>query len=271
MNANRIKPIVEKLSNGISLELIQVDGGNFLSVDNPNGQEKLVTEISVSSFLISRYLVTNQEYAVFLNDYSHDKVKEGPFIGKEVIYEHPWGVKKENAGWQAVRGYENHPVIYVTWYGALEYCNWLSAQLGKQFRLPSEEEWEFAAKGGIYSKGFTYSGGNKLKEVGWYSQNSHKETKPVGLKSPNELGLYDMSGNVWEWCLDSWHQNFGSTSIDTGITGEASNKKVVRGGAWFEDEFNCQVSHGYWFDSNYWYNIVGFRVIQINQNLTNKN
>ena len=127
----------------------------------------------------------------------------GAYKGKNIIYKHPWGIQQVEGTWQAANAFEDHPVINVTWYGAIAYCDWLSEKEGQPYRLPSEAEWEYVARGGVKSKDFLFAGGHKLKEVGWYSKNSHGQTKPVGLKQPNELGLYDMSGNVDEWCADS--------------------------------------------------------------------
>ena len=118
-------------------------------------------------------------------------------------------------------GRGKNPVINVNVQDALAFCKWLSEKTGYTVRLPEEDEWEFAAKGGKYSKGFTYSGSNNLDEVGWYSSNSGRGTHPVGEKKPNELGLYDMSGNVWEW---------------TGTRG------VIRGGSWRFNVSDCAVS-----------------------------
>ena len=136
------------------------------------------------------------------------------------------------------------PVLAVSWHEAAQYCNWLSEQTGKLYRLPSESEWEYAARGGQQSHGFRYSGGNKLKEVSWYDSNSHLETQPVGLKLPNELVIHDMSGNVWEWCADHWHDDY-KKAPDNGsawITGGDPERRVDRGGFWSPDDNSCRVS-----------------------------
>lgn len=99
---------------------------------------------------------------------------------------------------------DHHPIVNISWKNATDYCEWLSAKTGKLYRLPTEAEWEFAARGGKLSKGFKYSGGNKADSVGFYKVNSPMQTQMVAKKSPNELGLYDMSGNTWEWCAD-WY------------------------------------------------------------------
>ena len=144
-------------------------------------------------------------------------------------------------GRQALFG-ERYPIIGVSWQNAIAYCRWLSEVTGQSYRLPSEAEWEFAARGGTQSGGYRYAGSNKLEEVGWYNHNSHSQTKPVGLKLPNELGIYDMSGNVWEWCADYWHDNYDSAPADgSAWLGEEENtRRVIRGGSWFNNVNNCQ-------------------------------
>jgi formylglycine-generating enzyme required for sulfatase activity len=115
-----------------------------------------------------------------------------------------------------------------------------------RFGLPTEAQWEYAARGGRYGKYFNYpySGGKRLEELGWYRENSHGETQPVGRKLPNALGLYDMSGNVWEWCEDDWHDNYenapddGSAWVDT----PRGSYRVFRGGSWFNSADYCRVA-----------------------------
>ena len=235
-------------------EVLPIKGGAF-ALDGKHN-------ITVRDFHIGKYLVTNAQYGLFLQQYDSIKVKSGEFEEREMFYEDDWGVQKVEGIWQAAKGFEDHPAIYVNWYGAVEYCKWLSGATGYNYRLPSEAEWEYAASGGPKSKGFLYAGGHKLKEVGWYSKNSHGQTKPVGLKQPNELGLYDMSGNVWEWCADHWHDNYdgvpkdGSAWVASGDT----TRRVVRGGSWDLSTGICRVSYrlrGY-ADSRY--SIIGFRV-----------
>lgn len=147
-----------------------------------------------------------------------------------------------------------------------------------RFRLPSEAEWEYAAKGGHHNslkntspipkaaKTYTaYAGSDKLKEVAWYGHNSHEETKEVGQKQPNELGLYDMCGNVWEWCLDVWEsyqQEANGVRIDPLVAATSRGQdRVYRGGAWFNDAQSCRVSYrDYWLPA-YRFNNLGFRVV----------
>ncbi|MBK6948155.1 MAG: formylglycine-generating enzyme family protein [Haliscomenobacter sp.] len=171
--------------------------------------------------------------------------------------------------WQAVMGDNpsyfkapNRPVEQVSWIDVQTFLEKLNTRTGKTYRLPSEAEWQYAARGGHRSQGFTYSGGNKLNEVGWYDENSHAETKPVGLKQPNELGLYDMSGNVWEWCADVWHDNYEGAPDDGSAwtTGGDQDWRVVRGGSWYFDDDNCRVSSRDWYDSVDRFNNIGFRL-----------
>ncbi|MEZ5038678.1 MAG: formylglycine-generating enzyme family protein [Saprospiraceae bacterium] len=243
-------------------EMLEVEGGTFKMGSTAYKSEQPIHEVTVPDFFMGKYPVTNAQYAVFLNDYQSDKVKGHEHEGEGMVYEHSWGIQQKGRQWQAAKGYEDHPVIYVTWYGAIEYCQWLSIQSGKAYRLPSESEWEYAASGGKHQSGFSYAGSNDLNEVGWYDQNSHDQTKPVGLKFPNELGLYDMSGNVWEWCADHWHDNYEGAPKDGSawLTGGDSARRVVRGGSWDYYVYNCRVSYRFWIVADGWFSAIGFRV-----------
>ena len=155
-------------------------------------------------------------------------------------------------GWQ-----ENHPIVNVTWDDASAYAQWA----GK--RLPTEAEWEYAARGGRLSKGYTYSGGNDPGAVAWYDGNSGKQTQPVGEKSPNELGLYDMSGNVWEWCADLYDENYYRNSPKQDPTGPSSGQfRVLRGGSWNINDSYCRLTYRNWFFPSLRGNNIGFRCAQ---------
>lgn len=137
--------------------------------------------------------------------------------------------KPSDNGW----GRDTRPVTNISWDDANNYCKWLSYQLGKSVRLPTEAEWEFAARGGVKSKGFIFSGGDSLNEVSWNFGNSVGQTHPVGTKKENELALFDMSGNVWEWCSDWYNATYYAESPSNNPTGPLNgNYKILRGGSW---------------------------------------
>jgi len=165
-------------------------------------------------------------------------------------------------------------MIYVNWYGAKEYTKWLMRKTGFPFRLPSEAEWEFAARGGKSNSRFRYSGSNKIKEVGWYIKNSHNTNKFIGnvgsrpesifdLKISNELGIFDMSGNVQEWCADNWHDGYYKAPEDGSawVKKVDSNDRVVRGGSWFFSEINGRVSDRFKYYTLDRKANVGFRLV----------
>ena len=150
--------------------------------------------------------------------------------------------------WQAVMGSnpsyfkgDDLPVEQVSWNDCQDFISKLNAMTGKRFRLPSEAEWEYAARGGKKSRGYQYSGSNTLGDVAWYEGNSGSKTHAVGTKQPNELGIYDMTGNVYEWCQD-WYGSY-SSSPQTNPTGAASGSyRVSRGGSWNYSARFCRAS-----------------------------
>ncbi len=167
-------------------------------------------------------------------------------------------IEQVNGVFKVKAGKENYPVIEVTWYGARAYAKWVGG------RLPSEAEWEYASRGGNQSKGYKYSGSNNIDDVAWFRKNSsiYKGTHQVGTKQPNELGIYDMSGNVWEWCNDDWHESYTNAPTDGSSWGDGSGSyRVLRGASWFSYADYCRVA----YRNNYFpylsYYKYGFRVV----------
>jgi len=210
-----------------SPEMILVEGGTFSMGSNEYTNEQPVHDVTVGSFYMSKYEVTFDEYDEFCEATAKGKPPDSGF-GRGI-----------------------RPVIDASWYDAVEYCNWLSEKEGltpcysgsgeniscnfnaNGYRLPTEAEWEYAARGGNNHDGYEYSGSNTAGDVGWYYSNSGSETHPVGGKSPNSLGLYDMSGNVWEWCWD-WYGGdyYSSTSLVDPEGPDSGSYRVLRGGSW---------------------------------------
>ena len=213
--------------------MIKVQGGNFyMGSDDLDGtadvDEQKKHEVTINSFEISKFEVTVWEW----KQYAKAKKIKMPNAPK-------WG-------WN-----DKLPMNNITWEEAISYCNWLSKQEGltpvysmngpfyacnfaaNGYRLPTEAEWEYAAKGGKLSKGFKYSGSNTLDEIAWHKGNSNGVPHVVGSKLQNELGLYDMSGNVWEWCWDWYNKDYYKIENGKNPKGpENGEKKCVRGGSW---------------------------------------
>ena len=193
-----------------------------------DSDEKPVHQVTVSSFSIGQTEVTQALwYAVM-------------------------GQKPTSGGsqWSSTYGLgDNRPAYYVSWDDCQEFITKLNQITGQQFRLPTEAEWEYAARGGNKSQGYKYSGSNTIGDVAWYwdnipsqtSGNSGYGTQPVATKQANELGIYDMSGNVWEWCSD-WYGSY-SSSAQTNPTGPTSGSdRVCRGGSWGDYARVCRVA-----------------------------
>ena len=211
------------------MELLFVDGGVFrMGSAARESNEKNVHKVTMHrEYYVGKYPVTFDEYDEFCIDSGKDR-------------------RPADQGW----GRGQRPVVNVNWYSALLFCNWLSARerrspcySGKAvhvrcdfaangYRLPTEAQWEYAARGGRRSKGYRYSGSNKAANVGWYWDNSGGMTHTVGEKKPNELGIHDMSGNVWEWCWD-WHNHYPLSAQTDPIGPASGSRHVLRGGSWY--------------------------------------
>ena len=221
-------------ANGVSFTMVTVEGGTFTmgatpEQQNPYDSEKPAHQVTLSTFAIGETEVTQA-------------------LWKAVMGSNP-------SAWKG----DNLPVERVSWEDCQEFIWKLNALTGERFRLPTEAEWEYAARGGKRSKGYQYSGSKKLDDVAWYYDNSGDKTHPVGTKRANELGLYDMSGNVWEWCQD-WYRSYGS-SAQTDPTGPVSgSNRVLRGGSWSGDAGRCRVAYRSWFDASFRNIILGFRL-----------
>lgn len=215
------KEVNNKITDQPKPVMIAIEGGSFTmgSYYDPGGNNsKPPHTVTLSSFSMGKYEVTVAEYKAFCT---------------------AAGGKMAWSPWEAN---DNYPILDVGYSDADAYCNWLSETTGKNYRLPTEAEWEYAAKGGQKSRGYTYSGSNVLDEVGWYEDNS-KQIQEVGRKKPNELGLYDMSGNAWEWCQD-WYGKYTAEAQDNPRGPAGSGKyaeRVFRGGCWFYPASSCGV------------------------------
>ena len=170
---------------------------------------------------------------------AHSVTLSGYYIGKYEVTQELWkAVMGSNPSY--FKG-DNLPVENVSWNDVQEFLRKLNAMTGKRYRLPTEAEWEFAARGGNSSRGYKYSGSNSLGSVAWYDDNSGSRTHAVGTKSPNELGIYDMSGNVYEWCQD-WYGSYSSSSQRNPQGPNSGSFRVYRGGSWSNNAGRCRVS-----------------------------
>ena len=228
--------LIVSIKDGVNIEMIKVEAGTFMmgaspEMKSPEGNEKPWHQVNLT------------------NDY---------FIGKYEVTQ---------SLWQAVMGSnpssfkgDNLPVENISWIDCQEFIRKINSVSGKSFRLPTEAEWEYAARGGKYSPNYLYSGSDNISDVAWYKDNSGGVTHPVGLKQPNELGLFDMSGNVNEWCQD-WFGAYSSSPKNNPIGAETGNCRVGRGGGWFNITWNNLSVFRNFCPPNKFGNNLGFRLV----------
>lgn len=209
--------------NGVPFEMVRVEGGTF-SMGSYSGEsdEQPVHSETVGTFYIGKTEVTQRLWSAVM------------------------GSNPSN-----FRG-ENLPVENVSWFDCQEFVDRLSRLTGRIFRLPTEAEWEYAARGGNKSRNYTYSGSNDLYRVAWYTENSGSTTHPVGQKLDNELGIFDMSGNVWEWCSDNYSSSYSQP--------RNSSYRIQRGGSWYYYASSCRVANRYCNTPGNRINYLGLRL-----------
>ncbi|MDJ0676884.1 MAG: bifunctional serine/threonine-protein kinase/formylglycine-generating enzyme family protein [Calothrix sp. MO_167.B42] len=254
------KYFVEDLGDGVTLKMVQIPGGTFTMGSPESEQDSLSREkpqhqVIVEPFFMGKYVVTQEQYQVIMgknpSDFKNETIKQ------------PFGRQNRN---------KNRPVETVSWYDAVEFCDRLSKATGKKYRLPSEAEWEYACRAGTTTP--FYFGETITTDLANYDGNYppyvsaskgeyREQTTDVGIFPANAFGLFDMHGNVWEWCADPWHNNYkgapkdGRVWLDDGN----DNRSPLRGGSWVVDSRGCR--SGYRFRNNShgeFNNNIGFRV-----------
>ncbi len=239
--------------SGLNLDMVYVKGGTFTmgatSEQGSNDSAKPAHQVTLSSYHISKYEITQAQWKAVMGttiEQQRDKV------GAYSLY----GVG------------DNYPMYCVSWTEAKAFCEKLSQKTGKKYALPTEGQWEFAARGGVKSKGYKYSGSDAVGDVAWYYDNSYNlgenhpdyGTHAVGTKAANELGIYDMSGNVWEWCAD-WYGSYSSDAATNPSGPNSGSYRVLRGSSWSGSGGSCRVSIRYNFKPDVHGSYVGFRVV----------
>ena len=222
-------------------DMIFVKGGTFtMGATSEQGSEAFSNE--------------KPTHSVTLSDY---------YIGKYEVTQAQWeAVMGNNPSY--FTGDPDYPVEGVSWNDVQEYITKLNQLTGKSYRLPTEAEWEYAARGGAESKGYKYSGSHTLSYVAWYEDNSNSKTHPVGTKNPNELGIYDMSGNVWEWCNDWYASDYYNNSPQTNPQGPLwGSFRVIRGGGWSYFALICRVSIRSYEPAGFRGTYLGFRLVLV--------
>ena len=221
--------------NGVSFEMVRVEGGTFTmgataeQGSDADSDEKPTHQVTLSSYSIGKTEVTQE-------------------LWEAVMGSNPSDFKGSNL-----------PVEQVSWEDCQTFIRKLNALTGKNFRLPTEAEWEFAARGGNKSRGYQYSGSNALNDVAWYWNNSDKKAHPVAKKAPNELGIYDMIGNVYEWCND-WYSSYTSAPQTNPTGPNSGSNRVSRGGSWASIAWDCRVSNRSGFNPTRRYCNLGLRL-----------
>lgn len=215
----------------LGMKMVYVEGGTFqMGSSEGDSDEKPVHSVTLSSYYIAECEVTQAQWKKIMGNNS-----------------------SSNKG-------DDLPVTHVTWEDVHNFCRELSRLTGKNYQLPTEAQWEYAARGGKKGYGCLYSGSFAIDKVAWYDGNSGNCRHSVKQKQPNELGLYDMSGNVWEWCQD-WYGSYSSDSQTNPQGPSSGSYRVLRGGSWYISAQNCRVSLRSRNTPSYSNDGYGFRVV----------
>lgn len=222
--------------NGVKFKMIYVAGGTFT--------------MGATAEQIGYMNNETPAHQVTLSDY---------FIGETEVTQELWYAVMGNNPSYFTRSSRN-PVEQVSWHDCQSFIQKLNQLTGLRFRLPTEAEWEFAARGGNSSKGYKYSGSNRIDDIAWYSGNSGNATHEVATCYPNELGIYDMSGNVWEWCSD-WYGSYSSMAQTDPSGAGSGSYRVDRGGGWNSSAQSCRVAIRNFSTPYGRYGNLGFRLV----------
>lgn len=232
----------------INMEMVWVDGGSFqmgctAEQNDCREDEQIVRRVNLDGFYIGMFEVTQAQWTKIM----------GTSIAQQ----------KDKTNYNRMYGVgANYPIYYVSWDEAMEFCRILSIKTGKRYTLPTESQWEYAARGGIIQEGTLYAGSDMLNNIAWYSKNGFT-THPCGEKQANALGIYDMSGNVAEWCKDWYSDNYSNRDTNNPQGTSSGSKRIRRGGSWEDSARTCRVSNrGSEFPNSRSYSI-GFRVVCI--------
>jgi formylglycine-generating enzyme required for sulfatase activity len=243
-------PLIIPLSDKINIDMIYVEGGTFemgykagRDGENKYMDNAKLHQVSVDSFYMGKFTITQEQYYAVMDKDSNSKFKG-----------------------------ERLPVETISWDNTKVFIEKINQKTGKKFRLPSEAEWEYAARGGNTPSqqgrgqgggAYMYAGSNNIDEVAWYDKNSDGKTHEVGLKKPNELGIYDMSGNVWEWCEDYYDKMFyeKSAGAKNPVNKTQSDNCVYRGGSWYHNSGLCRVARRDYDSPSLRDRTLGFRLV----------
>lgn len=232
---------------GINMKMIWVEGGDFLmgctsEQSDCDSDEQNVRRVTVDGFYIGMLEVTQSQW---------EKV-----VGTSIYQQ------KSKADASSTYGVgPDYPMYYVSWDEAMEFCRLLSNKTGRTYTLPTEAQWEYAARGGNKNEGAKYAGSNMIDAVAWYDSNSANTAHIVGSKRANALGIYDMSGNVWEWCKDWYANSYVSYDTNNPVGPSSGSYRVFRGGSWFNYASGCSVANRSYYSPGNCCNNLGFRVV----------
>ncbi len=246
--ASAVAQVFTETAWDINMKMIWVEGGDFLmgctsEQSDCGADEQNVRRVTVDGFYIGMLEVTQSQW---------EKV-----VGTTISQQR----NKKGSDYSLYGIGPDYPMYYVSWDEAMEFCRLLSNKTGRTYTLPTEAQWEYAARGGNKNEGAKYAGSNMIDAVAWYMDNSGNSTHIVGSKRANALGIYDMSGNVWEWCKDWYASSYVSYDTNNPVGPSSGSYRVCRGGSGGHTAFGCRVANRHNYSSGNRYYYLGFRVV----------